>query len=222
MEKLKVIILEDDAVISLHISQILSQLGCELINVVTNFDDAILCASKNKVDLLIADIKIIGDIDGIDTAKSIQDNYNCEVLFLTAHIDNITLNRASQINALGYLVKPFRENELKAILTMAIQRKSEKKELSISISNNYNYNLNENKLYCDNTLVSLTNNEAKLFNLLVNSINNIVSYESINEILWYNKPVSDSNRRQLIFKLKQKLPDVNIKVFQNEGISLNC
>jgi DNA-binding response OmpR family regulator len=220
MDDLKVLILEDDIVIALHIENVLNKLNCMIVGKAQSYDEALDLASKNGLDLIIADIKILGEIDGVETAKVLHSLYKCEVLFLTANIDDQTLKNASSVQSIGYLVKPFRENELSAIIKMEQQKKQQKKESSLKLDENYTYIINEKKLYYKDEEVKFTKNESKLFNLLINNINNKITYEYIDEIIWYDKFVTDTNRRQLIFRLKHKLPNIEIEVYQNEGLSL--
>lgn len=221
MQKLNILILEDDGMIALHISQIVEKLNCEVLDIVTNYNDAIDIANQYHIDLLIADIKIIGEIDGIQTASVLQKLYSCDVIFLTANIDELTLQNASKVRSLGYLVKPFKEVELLAILKMNIERFKQKEKQNIVLSKEYTYDKYLKKLYFNEKEVNLSKNEKKLFNLLTQSLNNTVTYEYMDEVIWYDRIATNNNRRQLIHKLKKKLPILDICVLQDLGIRLN-
>ena len=218
MNKLNVLILEDEPLISYHIAQVIKKLECNLLDISTNFEDVMKIASKNRIDLLISDIKIIGVLDGIDVSKRVYELYSSEILFLTAHVDNETIKKASSVNSIGYLIKPFKEVELVSIIKMAIER--HKQNRNILLNNNYVYNKHTKQIYLNKKPIDLTKNEQKMFNLLINNINNIIPYNYIDEVIWYNKIVSDSNRRQLIFRLKNKLINLNIEVINNIGLCL--
>lgn len=220
MSKLKVLILEDDVIIALHIENILKRLSCEIIGKVDNCNDALKMSSKNGIDLLIADIKIYGEINGIETAKKLHDIYKCEVLFLTALVDNKTLEEASNIQSLGYLIKPFRENELLAILKMEIKRDSIKKESSLQIDENYLYKIKDHQLYYKKEKIDLTTKESKLFYLLIRNINKLITCESIDKTIYDDSPISEKRRKKLIFKLKDKVPYLNIELISDKGLLL--
>ncbi len=214
MNKLKILILEDDAIISLYISQVISNLDCELISVVTNADDAIKSATRFELDLLIADIKIIGDIDGIDTAKILQEKYNCEVLFLTANIDNETIRRASEINSLGYLIKPFKQNELIAILKMAIQRKMNIKV--IEFCDNFKYDPHSKLLTNKDKNISLTHSEIILLEYLIKQKNKIVDYDTLTTLISPDYPSIDSIRT-IVKSIRHKSDKTLIKNLSGVG-----
>ena len=218
MNKLKVLILEDNSIIALHISELLKSNGCEIIGISRSGEHAIKLASKTHVDLLIADINIDGALDGTQTAKNIQDTYKSNVIFLTAYKDDKTLQRASLVNFIGYLLKPFREDELIALIKM-IKAKLKPKE-KIQLSDQYTYCLSNKEIYFSNEKVDLTTNEKVLLNLLISANNSIVHYETIDETIWYNEPKTTGNRRQLIHRLKHKLPDLEFVVEKNIGLKL--
>lgn len=220
MKKLKILILEDEGMIALHIAQVIQKLNCEVIEIVTNYHDALIIADENNIDLIVADIKINGEIDGIQTATVLQKIYKCEIIFITANIDEVTLKNASNVTSLGYLIKPFKEDELLVLLTMAIQRFQQKDHEIVYLSKEYKYDTYSKKLYFNEREITFSKNEKKLFTLLVNSLNNLVTYEYMYDSIWYDKITTDNSRRQLIFKLKKKLPNLSINVIQNIGIKL--
>src|SRR5262245_19210882 len=83
------------------------------------------------------DIRIKGDIDGIDTAREIRERFDIPVVYLTAHADRETLERAKLAEPLGYLIKPFEESELQASIEMALHKQKadrQRKEESQTVS----------------------------------------------------------------------------------------
>jgi len=220
MDRLKVLILEDDCVIALHIQSLLKKLSCDVIGIADNYDDALDMASNKGLNLIIADIKIRGKLNGIETAKMLHNMYKCEVLFLTGNIDDQTLTDASHLQSLGYLIKPFKENELLVLIKMEISRYNEKLESSLQIDENHLYKIRENQLFYKHQEINLNESESKLFQLLIQHINNIVTYESIDKIIWNNEVVENKKREELIFSLKNKLSSLHIELEKDIGLCL--
>ena len=219
MKKLNVLILEDNSIIALHISELLKMNGCEVIAICRDGEHAIKVASRNHIDLLLADINIDGPIDGTQVAKNLQDTYGTNVIFLTAYKDDRTLDRASLVTFLGYLIKPFREDELIALVKMV---RSKIKPLDqLDINGVYTYCTESKDIFEQGKKVVLTTNEKILLNLLINASNTIVPYETIDETIWFNEPKSSGNRRQLIHRLKNKLPKLDFIVEKNIGLKIS-
>jgi len=117
---LQVLVIEDKGIVGIHIRKIIESMGHKVLIVVKNGEDALKVAAKNRVDLVISDIRIEGEMDGISCSKELQKNYFMPIIFITAYRDVTTLQRASDIDFVGYLVKPFREDELQTVVNLAI------------------------------------------------------------------------------------------------------
>ena len=100
----------------------LERLGFIVTNIADNCEDALQMATETPPDLIMMDIIIQGDRDGIETARQLRAIQDVPIIFLTAHSDDSTLNRAKQTLPYGYLVKPFEERELKTTIELAIYR----------------------------------------------------------------------------------------------------
>ena len=121
-ENEKILIVEDEGIIAREINARLKKMGYEVVGIADNGEDAYNKAIQQKPDLIMMDINIKGDLDGIQTARKILNDYEVPVIFLTAHTDDRTLERAKMANPYGYVVKPFQEQDLKIRLEMAFQR----------------------------------------------------------------------------------------------------
>jgi two-component system, cell cycle sensor histidine kinase and response regulator CckA len=113
------LIVEDESLVAIDIEERLIQLGYKVAAVVDNGADALRYAQAMKFDLVLMDIHLHGESDGIQTAATLRETMDVPVVFLTAHSDEITLDRAGQSEPLGYLLKPFDERDLRATLQMA-------------------------------------------------------------------------------------------------------
>lgn len=116
--KKKVLIVEDDYLISYLMESYISQCdSCQLIGTADNGDDAIEIAKKEKPDFILMDIRINGDIDGIETAIRINQTDNIQIIYTSGNNDPTTLERATKTNMLDFLVKPVDKQKLLDILS---------------------------------------------------------------------------------------------------------
>jgi two-component system, LytTR family, response regulator LytT len=106
MSQLKVVIVEDDLMISESLKDILRILNHKVVGVADNADEAIELCNKDLPDLALLDIQISGDIDGVDLAEIIRDQFDIPFIFTTAYADNETVLRARDKGPFGYLKNP--------------------------------------------------------------------------------------------------------------------
>ncbi|PSB20932.1 PAS domain S-box protein [Phormidesmis priestleyi ULC007] len=125
----KILVVEDESVVAWHVQEALQKLGHEVIKIVTTGREAIQIAAQARPHLVLMDIRLQGDIDGIAAAKNIYFQLDVPVVYLTAHADEQTLQRATETSPFGYLVKPFQEAELQATIKIALQRHQLEKAL---------------------------------------------------------------------------------------------
>jgi len=112
MKHLKIGIVEDDLLIAESIASTLKQIGYHPTKPVRSYDDALKMIETETPDLLIIDITLVGEKDGVDLALKINKDFGIPFIFLTAYSDAATVNRAKKANPYAYLVKPFTENDL--------------------------------------------------------------------------------------------------------------
>lgn len=122
MGKTKILVVEDEIIIAMEISDRLSSMGYEVLRIVANGEMAINSVLQDKPDLILMDIMIQGDMDGIETATKIRNFSDVPVIYLTANADDGTLQRAKVSDAFGYLIKPFEEKELNTTIEMALYK----------------------------------------------------------------------------------------------------
>jgi DNA-binding response OmpR family regulator len=89
---------------------------------VDSAQEAIFAAEENRPDLVLMDITLAGQIDGVAAAAAIRGSLNLPVVFLTAHSDEPTMKRAMLAGPFGYLLKPFNSHELKAAIEVALHK----------------------------------------------------------------------------------------------------
>jgi CheY-like chemotaxis protein len=118
----KVMIVEDEAVVALHLRQELTKLGYFVAGVATAGEQALKMVEEVFPDVILMDIHIQGEMDGIETAKRIPRYLHIPVIYLTAYSEDSTLKRAGDTYPYGYLIKPFLDRELHASIKMALER----------------------------------------------------------------------------------------------------
>lgn len=125
MAKANVMIVEDESIVSMAIGEKLNKLGYDVVAAISSGDEAIKAAEELKPDLVLMDISLDREMDGIDAANRIHRNFNIPVIYLTAYTDDRTVDRAKLTNPSGYLVKPCSERDMKIALEIALHRDSE-------------------------------------------------------------------------------------------------
>ncbi len=218
---LQVLIIEDEGIIGIHIKRTIISMGYHVLMVVKNAADALKIAKTNKIDLIISDISIDGDMDGIECCNILQTNYNIPVIFVTAYHDLNTLEKASNVDFVGYLIKPFREDELNTMMQLAILKyKLLEKKKKLIINQYYSYSYDENKLFFKDKPIKLTRKENSFLLLLIKAHGALVSYDNIEHNIWQDEQVDDGTRRQLIYRFKQKLQDFPFELIKGLGYKL--
>lgn len=122
----KILIVEDEVELANNISEILSNLDYKVAAIVDNAASALDFLEKNEVDLVLMDILIHGDLDGIDLAYKIRESYNLPIVFSTAYSGTEYLERISSDIHEGYLLKPFTLDTLKTSVFFGLKRHEEK------------------------------------------------------------------------------------------------
>ncbi|MBT7892034.1 MAG: response regulator, partial [Deltaproteobacteria bacterium] len=120
MEKAKILIVEDEAIIAMEIESQLQGLGYEVISIVDTGEKAIKKAGEDNPDLILMDIRIKGEMDGIQTAAIIREQFDIPVVFSTAYLDEERIELAKLTMPFGYVLKPVQERDLKVTIEMAL------------------------------------------------------------------------------------------------------
>jgi signal transduction histidine kinase/DNA-binding NarL/FixJ family response regulator len=124
----KILIVEDENVVSLDLRDSLLRLGYQVTEAVNSGQSAIASVQKHRPALVLMDIQLRGEMDGIQAADQIRQRFDLPVVYVTAHSDEATLKRARVTEPYGYLLKPFDERELNVVVEMALFRHQAQKE----------------------------------------------------------------------------------------------
>ncbi len=120
--KASILVVEDRFIVAEDLANNLRKLGYEVPETVMSGEEAVERATILQPDLVLMDIHLKGEIDGIEAARQIKKRTGLSVVYLTAHSDDGTLQRASETDPLGYLVKPFEERQLYITIELALNR----------------------------------------------------------------------------------------------------
>ncbi len=122
MKMAKIMIVEDEGIVAADIQDRLRALGYGVAAVVASGGEAERTAGSSRPDLVLMDIFLKGDIDGVEAAERIRTHWDIPVVFLTAHADETTLQRAKITAPFGYILKPFNDRELHTAVEIALYR----------------------------------------------------------------------------------------------------
>ncbi|MCC7460188.1 MAG: response regulator [Proteobacteria bacterium] len=118
----RILIVEDENIVAMDIQHILQDMGYDILGVASSGEHCIQMASENCPDLVLMDIRIQGEIDGIKTAEILREKFDLPIVYLTAHADDETIRRAKITAPFGYLLKPFKPAELKSVVEIALSK----------------------------------------------------------------------------------------------------
>jgi len=120
MANARILVVEDEGIIAEDIQISLRDLGYDVFAVVTTGEEAVRTAGESRPDLVLMDVVLQGEMDGIEAANRIRSGLGVPVIYLTAYADDKMLERAKMTEPFGYLMKPFRDRELHSTIEMAL------------------------------------------------------------------------------------------------------
>jgi len=130
-------VVEDEIVVAMELEERLRSMGYQVTGICASGQDAILEVNEKLPDLVLMDIRLDGELDGIQTAELIRRRHDIPIVYLTAYADDTTVQRAKQTEPFGYLIKPFSETELRTTIEVALykhQQEQKAKEASLWFS----------------------------------------------------------------------------------------
>jgi CheY-like chemotaxis protein len=118
----RALVVEDETLIAEELKERLERFGFSVIAVVDTADEGIEIATSQRPDLVLMDIRLKGQKDGVQAATEIRQRVDVPVIYLTAYSDRPTLDRAKHTDPYGYILKPFHERELQVTIELAMHR----------------------------------------------------------------------------------------------------
>lgn len=135
MDKIKVLVVEDEIIIADNICDILVELGYEVTEPAINYTEAIAIIEDEKPDIAILDIQLSGRKSGIDVAKKIKEEYQFPYIFLTSNADKYTVEEAKEVTPQAFLVKPFSKDDLFSAIEIALSNAKQNDEVKTEKNN---------------------------------------------------------------------------------------
>lgn len=127
-DRLKLLIVEDDLIIGAHLSSILEQAGYEVLDNLTKGEQVPGFIDQHHVDLILMDINLAGQLDGIETAKIIHQTTKTPVVFLTGNHDPASFQRSKEACPVSFIAKPFNEEDLLRTIELLFYNKEHESE----------------------------------------------------------------------------------------------
>ncbi|RNI12477.1 response regulator [Methanohalophilus sp. RSK] len=122
MNNSRILVVEDEAIVAMVIKRRLQDLGYIVSGIASTGKDAITKVEGTFPDLVLMDIRLKGDMDGIEATKIIKDRFSLPVVYLTAHSDDVTFKKAKETDPDGYILKPFTEKDLSTTIEIALHK----------------------------------------------------------------------------------------------------
>ncbi|MGI0483879.1 response regulator [Pantanalinema rosaneae CENA516] len=120
IEPVQILIVEDELLIAHNLARMLKKLGYVVVDIVSSGEKAIQVAAEKQPDLILMDIVIKGQINGVEAAQIIRSQYQIPIVYVTAYTDERTVQRAKETGAYGFVVKPFKKEQLHGTIQVAI------------------------------------------------------------------------------------------------------
>jgi DNA-binding LytR/AlgR family response regulator len=143
MSKIRILIVEDESIVARDIQFSLNKLGYGVCGIASTSEKALDLAVVEQPDLVLMDIMLKGEVNGIDTAMKMKELLPVPVIFLTAYADEATLDKAKIVEPYGYIIKPFKEVDLQTTIEVAIYKHG--REQLIKRERDFLYSIVENK-----------------------------------------------------------------------------
>jgi DNA-binding response OmpR family regulator len=230
MESKKIMVVEDEKLTMLFITETLEDYGYEDILEYAYGQDIIDTIKQGTVpDLILMDINIKGAKDGIQTATEILKLCNIPIVFMSAYNDKRTIKEVLAVSLYGFLSKPFNERELYIALEIAWKNFYQHTiieepliEKKIKLYSDCYYEIETQNLYLDNKLITLSHNQQILLETLIKDVNSIVDKELLSYKIWGTKEESSSALRTVVYLLRKKLNGIQISSQSKHGYLLKA
>lgn len=219
----KVLIVEDEFIIAKDIKKVILELNFEVTDIVYKPNDIFNSIKTNQPDIILMDIGLKGKLSGIDIVKKLYKDLYIPVIYLTAYINDDTINEAIKTNPIAYLIKPFNRFELKSMVLLGLHKSKllKDKEL-LNLGDNFYFDQNNKKLYNEKNIIKLGEKETKLLDFLILSKGRVVFFNEIIDEIWNDEidNVSQDAVRIMIYRLRNKLYPQLIQSVPYQGFKI--
>jgi DNA-binding response OmpR family regulator len=226
MNKADILIVEDNPITAADLKSALKKLDFHITDIVPTYDRALTSIDKYEPSIIIMDIDLGKSKSGIELAQELKRSRNIPVLYLTSFSDDDTMEKAFATDPVGYLIKPFKREELKTTIMLALYKINKLEYENINqdhtyIGYGYYFDLKNTHLYYKSKYIKLGIKEKQLLGVLTEAKGSIVSNEQLEHKLWADNAPSNSSLRTLVYRLKSKLGCNLIETSYANGYKLN-
>ncbi|WP_442267609.1 response regulator transcription factor [Tenacibaculum sp. ZS6-P6] len=135
----KIIIVEDELIVALHLKEILSEFNYDIIIGATTYEEGVKAILAQTPDLVLIDINLDSSKTGVELAKFIETKNLCPYIYITSYTDNKTLNQVKKTSPSGYIVKPFKSVDVTILVQLVLEKSNNTDYLPLSIKNVIQY-----------------------------------------------------------------------------------
>ena len=181
--------------------------------------------TTNEPDIIMMDINLGSGKNGIEITKEIHQIKKIPVLYLTSFSDEYTMEKAFETDPVGYLIKPFKREEVNATIMLALYKINKLDYENINqdhtyIGFGYYFDMKYRRLYYKSKYIKLGLKERQLIIILIKSKGSLVLAETLEHKLWADNAPSNSSLRTLVYRLKLKLGCQIIDASYSSGYKL--
>lgn len=208
MGKINVLVVEDESIVSKDIQNSLIKLGYGVAGSASTGEKAIELASNTQPDIILMDIMLKGEMNGIQAAEQIRNQLRIPIIFLTAYADSATLSKAKVAEPYGYIIKPFKEIDLHTSIEMAIYKHG--KEQEVLKERDFLHSIVENKDTTNSDSIFIKAN-SKLIKL---NKSNIYYIEALKDYVVIHT-------KETRYTIHSTMKDIEIKMGQDDFIRVH-
>jgi len=220
-----ILIVEDNQLAASGLKSTLIQFGFKVTGIVNSYSGILESIKFKEPDIILMDIDLGNGLSGIDISEKINEDYNIPILYITSFSDIETMEKAFDTKPVGYIIKPYREEEVKTTIMLAMYKikrleYSNINEDNTSIGFDFYFDMKNQKLFYKSKPIKITKKEKSLIYYLTKSKGHFISTGSLESHVWTNKAPSESSLRTLIHRLNSKLGEKLIVSSYSEGYKI--
>ena len=222
-ETKSILIVEDNSLNALELRTIIKYMGYKVCGTARNYTHSIEQIRELQPDLVLLDIDLNEKKSGIDIANYINKHFKTPFIYVTSAKDLETIYKARVTDPLGYIIKPFKEEDIIANIELAFYKantneKYENPENRLDLGGGYFFDEKENELYYKALNIQITKKEKQLLKILIEN-RGVVPYSKLEYEIWGDKVVSLGALRTLVSRLNEKI-NFKIESIRSEGYRL--
>ena len=220
---MKIAIVEDEGITVLFLKNSITSLGHQVFGIYDNGQGILKHLETQEIDVVFMDINIKGSLDGIETAQRIKKLHpHISLVFLTSYSDSETMLKAANVQPLGYLNKPVLLKDIESILILVDGHRKHIEENNVEdvTIGAYCYSPRDKTLHHNGTRVSLTKQESLCFYVMLEYQDRHIATEVLMERLWGDTKKRNASLRELLHRLRKKIPTLLIEYRQGLGYKL--